>query len=57
MNDPRVKAVCKKSRQNKQSIFLISHNNHELPKRSITSFNITNLETIEISIKIQQKRI
>ena len=35
MNDPRVKAVFKRSRHNNLSIFIISQDYYELPKRTI----------------------
>ena len=35
MNDPRVKAVFKRSRNNNLSIFIISQEYYELPKRTI----------------------
>ena len=35
MNDPRVQAMFKKSRPNNLSIFIISQDDYELPKRTI----------------------
>ena len=35
MNDPRVQAMFKRSRHNNISVFIISHDYHELPKRTI----------------------
>ena len=35
MNDPRVQAMFKRSRHNKLSIFLITQDYYELPKRTI----------------------
>ena len=35
MNDPRVQAMFKRSRHNKLSIFIISQDYYELPKRRI----------------------
>ena len=35
MKNPRVQAMIKRSRHNKISIFFISHNYHELPKRTM----------------------
>ena len=35
MNDPRVQAMFKRSRQNNSSIFIISQDYYELPKRTI----------------------
>ena len=35
MNDPRVQAMFKRSRHNNLSIFIISQNYYELPKRTI----------------------
>ena len=35
MNDPRVQAMFKRSRHNNLSIFLISQDYYELPKRTI----------------------
>ena len=35
MNDPRVQAMFKRSRQNNISIFIISQDYYELPKRTI----------------------
>ena len=35
MNDPRVQAMFKRSRQNTLSIFIISQDYYELPKRTI----------------------
>ena len=35
MNDPRVKAMFKRSRQNSLSIFIISQDYYELPKGTI----------------------
>ena len=35
MNDPRVQAMLKRSRHNQLSIFIISHDYYELPKKTI----------------------
>ena len=35
MNDPRVQAMFKRSRQNNLSIFIISQNYYDLPRRTI----------------------
>ena len=37
MNDPRVQAMFKRSRQKNSSIFIISQDYYELPKRTITA--------------------
>ena len=40
MNDPRVQAMFKRSRHNNLSIFIISHDYYELPKRTIRANGI-----------------
>ena len=40
MNDPRVQAMLKRSRHNNLSIFIISPNYNELPKRTIRTKGI-----------------
>ena len=37
MNDPRVQAMFKRSRQNNLSIFIVSQDYYELPKKTITA--------------------
>ena len=38
MNDPRVQAMLKRSRHNNLSIFIISQDDNELPKRTIRAY-------------------
>ena len=60
MNDPRVQAMFKRSRHNNLSIFKISQDYYELPKRTIrlmetfiTYLNRTISDMFKISIKIK----
>ena len=62
MNDPRVQAMFKRSRHNILSIFIISQDYYELPRRTIRAngkiyhiySNQTISETYKIFIKIER---
>ena len=40
MNEPRVQAMFKRSRHNNLSVFIVSQDNYELPKRTIRATGI-----------------
>ena len=53
-NDPRIQAMFKRSRHNKLSIFIISQDYYELPKRTIrANGNICNIFNSNNSTDVQ----
>ena len=62
MNGPRVQAMFKRSRHNNLSVFIISQDYYELPKRTVRAngnvyhiLNLTISEMFKIFIKIKHQ--